>query len=1560
MSARPPWEGPEGEVSRLVTEHSQQSLDVYRADARRVDEDAGQEEDLATGGYGRRQLFELVQNGADALIEEPGGRIEVLLTSDALYCANEGEPLRPNGVSALMHAHISPKRGSEIGRFGLGFKSVLGATRKPRFYSRTASFAFDADAAERQIREVVGNRQQYPVLRLATPLVPEADGTDDPALAAMMEWATTIVKLPLEGDTAWLQEDLDSFPAEFLLFSPHVGTLTLDNRVTGVRRTITLEADEADLKLSDGVDESLWKVLSATLRPSDTAKADAGKLAARDELPLQWAVPVDGRMRTGRFWAFFPLRDETTLSGIANAPWQVNDDRTGLLETSRLNRELLDRLADLVVDSVEPLFKPSDPGWVLDVLPARGRERRSWGDEFLSREVFERLRGVPCIADMTGRLRTISEVHIPPQPSRDPDRDSLEFWAEAPSLPVDWCHPSTIWTTTRRSRIDRLLEAESLKERPLSEWLESVISDPPTVADSRHAIQLAGRLISSDEELGRNLSAVRRSSILLVANDGLSMIDPSSVFLPSEAATPGSGLQTVHPELGGDDAVRPILERMGLQQVSAELQLELSLRRARQGWQADWHEVWSIARTVGDPMTAARILRDMLPATRPVKVRVTSGAWSHSNEVLLEGTVAKATRDPRVVVDATYHASDLEILRAIGVGSAPEVGYPAEREPYVRDYLQECYRTYTNTDLGTRSTPAESHMEFVESELCGPLTPIKALTDEGRAEFTVALLESSPHLHPWTLRHSTQPKYPARQFENPALKIILEEGRLRTAIGIRSPRDCVGSGFKQWGELLPVAAVGADHEQELGIPADLPDLASRGDDALSLWADLCANLNGSPDDKAVGAFLAAASEAGLPPPPSGIWCRVGDSHELLPAVDVAACDSQRTFKALRDLAKPALCVPDRSGVDTLVRRWGLRTTEEDVRTTPVWAASGAGIAIADYFPVLRDDLRELGLLEYEVVPCSELAFEVSTAEGTMTEDVPFVVLDDDRKLLWVTETGPEQLLRELDTRYSLDLSADEFDGVIAQRVNQETQERLTGLRSVSDKRDRLVKALGPAVLRSHLPIGLLEAVEAIHGPADDRRLAELLLAVHGYDALRSVREDLDTAGFSPPTRWAGSWEARQFVRRLGFEDEYAGFRGTSRDRQLFVPGPSGLPEEHPYQREIISRIHELLTGGEEHRRALLSLPTGAGKTRVAVQGLVEAIVNKWLDSPILWVAQSDELCEQAVQSWSEVWRRYGTDDELTVSRLWAANEVEEAISGPQAVVATVDKLRNKVDDDGYDWLKHASCVVVDEAHTATTPEYTRVLEWLGIQKRGATTKTRCPLIGLTATPFRGRSEDQTRRLADRFGRRRLDSEAEDPYGELQSLQVLATIDGEVLEGTSVELSPDEVTRFEQLRDVPKDVYRRIASDVDRNRRLLSSITGKPSDWPILLFAISTEHAHTLAALLRLEGIPAVSIDHETDSDLRRRYVEEFRRGDLRVLCNYSVLTQGFDAPAVRAIYVTRPTFSPNVYQQMIGRGLRGPLNGGKERCLIVNVADNWQRFGDQLAFRDFEYLWDRA
>ena len=87
-------------------------------------------------------------------------------------------------------------------------------------------------------------------------------------------------------------------------------------------------------------------------------------------------------------------------------------------------------------------------------------------------------------------------------------------------------------------------------------------------------------------------------------------------------------------------------------------------------------------------------------------------------------------------------------------------------------------------------------------------------------------------------------------------------------------------------------------------------------------------------------------------------------------------------------------------------------------------------------------------------------------------------------------------------------------------------------------------------------------------------------------------------------------------------------------------------------------------------------------------------------------------------------------------------------------------------------------------------------------------------------------------------------------------------------------------------------------------------------------------------------------------------IDKFRNGDLDVLCNYGVLTTGFDAPKTNTVMITRPTISPVLYSQMIGRGLRGKLIGGTEFCKIIDVRDNIGEFGDaDNVYRIFEEYW---
>jgi len=201
------WGGLSSPIAEHVNRISQQCLNAYRANPLLVREHANIERGTAEGGYGRRQLYELVQNGADQLLGS-SGRIEVLLDQNALYCANEGTPVDRSGVESLLCSHLSSKRGWEIGRFGLGFKSVLGITDCPEFYSRSGSFVFNRGMTQERISRIATS-ERYPILRVAYPGSAIEAMSNDRTLNDLMSWASTVVKMPLlSGAGTWLSDDL--------------------------------------------------------------------------------------------------------------------------------------------------------------------------------------------------------------------------------------------------------------------------------------------------------------------------------------------------------------------------------------------------------------------------------------------------------------------------------------------------------------------------------------------------------------------------------------------------------------------------------------------------------------------------------------------------------------------------------------------------------------------------------------------------------------------------------------------------------------------------------------------------------------------------------------------------------------------------------------------------------------------------------------------------------------------------------------------------------------------------------------------------------------------------------------------------------------------------------------------------------------------------------------------------------------------------------------------------------------------------------------------------------
>lgn len=175
----------------------------------------------------------------------------------------------------------------------------------------------------------------------------------------------------------------------------------------------------------------------------------------------------------------------------------------------------------------------------------------------------------------------------------------------------------------------------------------------------------------------------------------------------------------------------------------------------------------------------------------------------------------------------------------------------------------------------------------------------------------------------------------------------------------------------------------------------------------------------------------------------------------------------------------------------------------------------------------------------------------------------------------------------------------------------------------------------------------------------------------------------------------------------------------------------------------------------------------------------------------------------------------------------------------------------------------------------------------------------------------------------------------------------------------------DIERFKQFHDVTHATIRKIGNDPHRNNKIIKkiiSLVRNEDRKSILFFACSIAHSKLISFILNaIYGIKSASIDHTLSIEERDKIIQDFRNKKILVLCNYDILTTGFDSPKVECIFVARPTFSHLLYNQMIGRGLRGPKSNGTENCIIVDISDNIQLvLEDEIVeqpWRIFDYIY---
>lgn len=457
-------------------------------------------------------------------------------------------------------------------------------------------------------------------------------------------------------------------------------------------------------------------------------------------------------------------------------------------------------------------------------------------------------------------------------------------------------------------------------------------------------------------------------------------------------------------------------------------------------------------------------------------------------------------------------------------------------------------------------------------------------------------------------------------------------------------------------------------------------------------------------------------------------------------------------------------------------------------------------------------------------------------------------------------------------------------------------------------------------------------------------------------------------------RWVpGKCYAKDFTKTLGFPEVFAGMEGSKQeDKPAYEEIMPRTPriELKDYQLKIKKRMLDILNGESDNRNCMISLPTGGGKTRIAVEAFLEWMQRRFEENKYLvWIAQSEELCEQCISCIHDIWSNKEFILPLRVYRYFSkfSPENEELQGG--VVVCNIQKLNSQLKTENKDKvmkiLQHTGAMIIDEAHRASTAMYDELLKLAKQVTKG----NMFPICGLSATPGRTKIEEEGHKLINRFEANLIVPEfegeeieyKEHPLQYFKDKKYLSKTMHIMYRGKNVyKLTDTELKELEQdeNKEYPPLFLKRVAADAENNQIILDKICEIPVGKATLVYTCTVQQAKYFSLYMTHKGYSAAFVESTTSASMRRRIIADFKNGDIQYLFNYGVLTTGFDAPKVEYIVLARPVRSEILYEQIIGRGIRGPEFGGTELCTIIDFFDNSIIQGEPKSFERFRDYWD--
>lgn len=443
-----------------------------------------------------------------------------------------------------------------------------------------------------------------------------------------------------------------------------------------------------------------------------------------------------------------------------------------------------------------------------------------------------------------------------------------------------------------------------------------------------------------------------------------------------------------------------------------------------------------------------------------------------------------------------------------------------------------------------------------------------------------------------------------------------------------------------------------------------------------------------------------------------------------------------------------------------------------------------------------------------------------------------------------------------------------------------------------------------------------EVLAALEVLIDDFQVELLLETIHG-DYLFSKKEtrELITNYFSDSeitdignlrglrnlTREKVEINFKLFCQFMDFK--YPSWK-VSKKELLISPGTCGgaygkelLSNGIPHEYQLYAKRELVNWYKSDIPSTILFMPTGSGKTRTANELLVDIFRDG--SKKCLWLTNRSELLVQSSNSFMNLWKEKG-DHEINVKYFFDVCDDWFAPnrSVSEIVYAGFSKIYNRMNSIKFDF----DIVIIDEAHFSLAETY------LPVVNRMIRSGVKC--LGLTATPMS--SNDDEFLSIKSFFVTSIDlsqlNEGIYNFNYLQTNQYLAKVNYQNLNIDKANFSWDSKRLNSTVLDFVKDIASR-----DEN---------------VIIFAINKTHAILLVSYLKMNNVSAELIVGETDIKDREKHLKSFEKGSVTALVNHEILSTGVDVPKLNSIMVLRDFGSENLAIQVVGRALRGKLNGG--------------------------------